>query len=175
MTRLRVVPVELDEANAFVAALHRHHDEATGHRFSLGAVTADGRLVGVAIVGRPVARMVPKNRVIEVTRVCTDGTKNACSLLYGAAARAAKAIGFDSIQTYTLPEEGGASLRAAGWTNEGEAGGGAWEHTDGRPRSNEHPLDEKYRWRRTLNPPAPTWKLPEAVREAPPELFGDAA
>ena len=141
--------IELRDANAFVATLHRHHKPVQGHRFSLSAWDGD-RLAGVVIVGRPVARKVDQSRVVEVTRLCTDGTSNACSFLYGAASRAAKALGYESIQTYTLPAEGGASLRAAGWQCEGEAGGGQWKHTDGKPRRADQPTDRKLRWRRTL-------------------------
>lgn len=114
---LRVVPVELDEANALVTALHRHHQPAVGHRFSIGCVTADGTLVGAAIVGRPVARLAGTPRaVLEVVRLVTDGTPNACSMLYAAAARAGKALGFERIQTYVLASEPGTSLKASGWT-----------------------------------------------------------
>lgn len=169
--RLRVVPVELTDANAFVARLHRHHAPAQGHRFSLGVVNDENVLVGVAIVGRPVARKVHPRRVLEVVRLCTDGTYNACSALYGAAARVGKAMGFDSIQTYTLPEEGGASLRASGWEDEGEAGGGQWKHTDGKPRRTDQPTNVKTRWRRTLNPAASDWSMPEGVVEVMPSLF----
>lgn len=114
---LRLVPVTLEEANAFVRQHHRHHDARLGHRFSIGA-TDGKRLVGVAIVGRPVARRLDQRLVVEVNRCCTDGTRNACSFLYGAAARAAQNMGFAAILTYTLDEEGGASLRALGWWGE---------------------------------------------------------
>ena len=136
---LRVIPVELVEANAFVAAMHRHHKPCVGHRFSIGCISDDGLLVGVAIVGRPVARLAGSPReILEVSRLATDGTPNACSVLYAAAARAGKAMGYKRIQTYTLPAEGGASLRATGWISEGDAGGGAveahrWEATTDGP------------------------------------------
>lgn len=119
----------MDEANAFVTDLHRPHPPVAGHKFSLGAFK-DGKLCGVAIVGRPVSRMRDDGQTLEVTRLCTDGTKNACSFLYGAAARACFALGFRRIGTYTLPEEGGASLRGAGWKLLGERGGGDWSRTD---------------------------------------------
>ena len=109
-------------------------------------------MCGVAVVGRPVARLAGRPRdVAEVTRLCTDGTRNACSTLYAAAARAAKAIGFQRIQTYTLPEEGGTSLRASGWRCDGEAGGGQWKHTDGKPRRSDQPTSIKHRWSLDLN------------------------
>lgn len=106
-------PATLKQANELVKQLHRHHKPVTGHRFSIAAFCGD-TLVGCAIVGRPVARLVDQYNVCEVVRLVTDGTKNACSFLYARCARAAEAMGFDFIQTYTLPEEGGASLRAAG-------------------------------------------------------------
>jgi len=149
---LHVVPVELIEANAFIAAHHRHHQPVVGHRFSIGCIDEAGELLGVCIVGRPVARLAGSPRdVAEVTRLASNGTANVCSLLLGAAARAAKAMGYLSIQTYTLPSEGGASLRASGWTCEGRAGGGQWKHTDGRPRRTDQPTEPKTRWRKTLN------------------------
>jgi hypothetical protein len=127
---LFVVPLELTEANAVVGLWHRHHKPCTGHRFSIGCVDIEGVLHGVAIVGRPVARNAGHPRdVLEVSRVATDGTPNACSVLYAAAARAARAMGYLRIQTYTLPWEGGASLRGAGWINEGDAGGGVSGNT----------------------------------------------
>src|SRR6185437_13836615 len=96
VSALSVVPLDLAEANAFVAAHHRHHKPVVGHRFSIGAVV-NGELVGVAIVGRPVARMRDDGLTVEITRLCTDGTKNACSFLYGACARGAFALGFKRI------------------------------------------------------------------------------
>ncbi|MFD6434298.1 XF1762 family protein [Streptomyces venezuelae] len=103
------------DACAYVDRVHRHHKRPQGHKFSLGAMTEDGRLVGVAIVGRPVARAFDDGYTVEVTRLATDGTPNACSALYGAAWRTAKASGHQRAITYTQEGESGASLRAAGW------------------------------------------------------------
>ena len=122
---LQAVPVSLRDANAFVAAHHRHHPPVVGHKFSIGA-TREGEFVGVVIVGRPVSRHRDNGATLEVTRLCTDGTRNVCSFLYGRAAKAAFALGYQRIGTYTLPDEGGASLRASGWTLIGERGGGEW-------------------------------------------------
>lgn len=97
-----------------VAEHHRHHEPPVGHKFSIG-VAQDELLVGVAIVGRPVARHLDDGRTLEVARTATDGTKNANSVLYGAAWRAAKALGYDRLVTYTMEGESGASLRGAGW------------------------------------------------------------
>lgn len=147
---LHVVPVELAEANQAIEAWHRHHKPVVGHRFSLGCIDDDGNLHGVCVVGRPVARLAGHPRdVAEVTRLATDGTPNACSMLYAAAANACKAMGFIRIQTYTLESENGASLRAAGWAHEGSAGGGQWKHTDGKPRRTDQPTEKKQRWSRT--------------------------
>ena len=98
---LMLIPVSLAEANAFVAQHHRHHKPVTGHKFSIGC-TADGQLVGVAIVGRPVSRYLDDGQTLEVNRLCTDGTKNACSMLYAAAWRAARAMGYRKMITYIL-------------------------------------------------------------------------
>ena len=144
MSKLSPCPLTLHEANEFVARHHRHHKRVRGHKFSVGA-TLNGRVVGVVIVGRPVARLRDDGATLEVTRLCTDGTRNACSFLYGAAARAAFALGYSRIGTYTLPEEGGASLRAVGWRLLGERGGGTWNRTD-RPRVDTHPTQTKLLW-----------------------------
>lgn len=111
---LRLVPVSFAEACAFVAAWHRHHAPPVGHKFSVG-VAVDDTLVGVAMVGRPVARWYDDGLTLEVNRTATDGTKNANSMLYGAAWRASKALGYGRLVTYTQEGESGASLRAAGW------------------------------------------------------------
>jgi hypothetical protein len=130
--RLKVVPITLDEANAFVQAHHRHHKPVIGHKFSIAV--AEGETVrGVAIIGRPVARGNDDGWTLEVNRCCTDGARNACSMLYGAAWRAANALGYRRLITYTMPQEGGASLRAAGWVLIGQRGGGNW-NTPARPR-----------------------------------------
>lgn len=141
---LRLLPCDLDAANAFVASHHRHHKPVVGHKFSLSANNGE-KIVGVVIVGRPVSRMRDDGVTLEVTRLCTDGARNACSFLYGAAARAAFALGYARIGTYTLPEEGGASLRGAGWKLIGERGGGSWSRTE-RPRVDTHPTQGKLLW-----------------------------
>jgi hypothetical protein len=130
---LRIVPVSFADACDFVTAWHRHHQAPVGHKFSLG-VTDGEKLVGVAIVGRPVARHFDDGRTLEVLRTATDGTSNANSMLYGAAWRAAKALGYDRLITYTQDGEPGTSLRAAGWriVAERPARTGWW--TPSRPR-----------------------------------------
>ncbi|NIR32908.1 MAG: hypothetical protein GWN84_27160 [Gammaproteobacteria bacterium] len=141
---LETVPLTLSEANFFVAQHHRHHGPVVGHRFSIGAAK-DGVIVGVAIVGRPVGRHLDDGWTCEVTRVATDGTRNACSFLYGAAWRATKALGFRRLVTYTLDSESGASLRAAGWRVVGEVRGESWSRQS-RPRVDKHPTQAKLRW-----------------------------
>jgi hypothetical protein len=141
MSKMTIERLELAEANAFVREHHRHHRPVIGHLFSIGAAL-DGRIVGVAIVGRPVARMRDDGVTAEVTRLCTDGTRNACSFLYGACARASFALGFKRIGTYILATEPGTSLTAAGWRQIGEVYGRSWSCTS-RPRVDKHPTQGK--------------------------------
>lgn len=132
---LRVVPLTFKEASAYVAAHHRHNKPPVGMKFCLGAA-AGADLVGVCIVGRPVARFLQDGLTLEVTRTCTDGTPNANSLMYGAAWRAAKALGYHRLVTYTQADESGSSLRAAGWRVIGERKARkGWDSTS-RPRDN---------------------------------------
>lgn len=146
---LKVFPLTLKQANEVVAQWHRHHKPVQGHRFSIGVRDNDG-IHGAAIVGRPVARMCDPYTIAEVTRLVTDGTKNACSILYAACARAADAMGFDKIQTYILEGETGTSLRAAGWHFEEFVSGGQWKHTDGKQRRTDQPTGPKQRWAKVL-------------------------
>lgn len=145
---LKLVPVSLKEANTFVAEYHRHHKPVTGHKFSLGC-TQEGQLVGVAIVGRPVSRYLDDGMTLEVNRLCSTGEKNVCSFLYGAAARAGKALGYQRIVTYTLDTEPGTSLRAAGWKCMGLAGGKRWTGTR-RPAADLYPAQMKLRYEKQL-------------------------
>lgn len=135
MSQLRIVPVTLDEANAFVERLHRHKPERLpGHSFAVGVAAGDV-LCGVAIVGNPSAPALQDGILAEIRRVCTDGTPNACSMLYGTARKAARAMGRRPVITYTLATESGASLRAAGFrVDKANAGGPAqsWHNRAGR-------------------------------------------
>jgi hypothetical protein len=142
--RLAITRVHLREANAFVGVVHRHHGPVRGHGFSIGAARA-GTLVGVVIVGRPVSRGWDHRVIAEITRLATDGTRNACSFLYGAARRAALAIGYRSVITYTLASESGASLRAAGFRFVRVVPGRSWSCTS-RPRVDKHPTEDKHLW-----------------------------
>ena len=145
---LMLVPISLKEANAFVAAHHRHHKPVVGHKFSLGCVQGE-HLMGVAIVGRPVSRYLDDGRTLEVNRLCSTGGKNVCSFLYGAAARAAKALGYEKIITYTLDTEPGISLRAAGWTCSGPAGGKRWTGKR-KPAVDLYPAQMKLRYEKNI-------------------------
>lgn len=138
---LRLCPLDFATAADFVREHHRHHTPPVGHKFSLGALSGE-QLVGVVIVGRPVSHVRDDGATLEVTRLCTDGTRNACSFLYGAAARATFALGYIRIGTYILTTEPGTSLRAAGWKLIGERGGGSWT-TPSRPRFDTHPTGQK--------------------------------
>lgn len=133
--RLMIVPLELSEANELVSRWHRHHSPVVGHKFSIGVVCQSdpGVVVGAAIVGRPVARRLDNGWTLEVTRCVTDGTKNACSALYGACRRAVFALGYQRLVTYTLKDESGASLTGAGWKNIGTSPGRGW-NVPSRPR-----------------------------------------
>ncbi len=144
---MEIVPMPLDEANAFVEQHHRHHRPVVGAKFCIG-VADDAGVRGVAIIGRPVARHLDDGWTLEVTRVATDGAKNACSMLYGAAWRASKALGYRKLITYTLSEEPGTTLRAAGWKMVGEVRGRSWS-CPSRPRVDKHPLQGKLRWEAT--------------------------
>jgi hypothetical protein len=141
-------PVTFRQACAFVKELHRHHEPPRGHKFSIGVVEGQ-ELIGVAMVGRPVARNLDDGWTAEVIRLCTDGTANACSLLYGAAARAAKAMGYRRIVTYILESETGTSLRASGWEKDLKSAGGSWSRPS-RKRDDKHPTEPKDRWSRRL-------------------------
>lgn len=144
VTRLEVCPMTLGEACAFVTAKHRHHPAPVGGLFAIGAMLGE-QIVGVAIVGRPVARRLDGDYTAEVTRLASDGTRNACSLLYGAAWRACRAMGYRKLVTYTLASEPGESLRGAGWRVVAEVRGRSWSCAS-RPRVDKHPLQAKLRW-----------------------------
>jgi hypothetical protein len=145
---LRIVPLSLAEANSFVAKHHAHHPPVVGHKFSIGVVEVD-RLCGVAIASRPVARMLDDGKTFELTRVCTDRTRHAASKLIAAATRIAREMGYERGISYVLEFEAGVSYRAAGWIENGEAGGGSW-HRESRPR--QEPMADLL----GLKPKAPT-------------------
>jgi hypothetical protein len=142
----RLIPFGL--ARMGVTALHRHHRAPHGHKFSIGLFDRL-TILGVATVGRPVSRHLDDGSTMEVTRVATTGSPNACSQIYGALAREARKRGAKRLVTYTLPSESGASLRAAGWACDGPAGGGSWSRSS-RPRQDRAPTATKVRWSKRL-------------------------
>lgn len=145
--RLRHERVDFETAARFVSEHHRHHTRPVGHLYSI-AVWRGERMVGVVIVGRPVARRRDDGLTAEVTRLCVlDDEPNACSFLYGKAARAALALGFRRIGTYTLAREAGTSLRAAGWMLVAETPGKSWS-VPTRPREDKHEIGPKLLWER---------------------------
>jgi hypothetical protein len=161
---LELFPMTLHEANQYVRSWHRHHVPVRGCRFVVAALErtpACVMTVGVVIVGRPVARGSQDGVTCEVTRLVTNGHKNACSLLYAAAARAAKALGYWRIQTYILAVEPGTSLRAAGWRLDGTVRGRPWARDwddptarqlliGGTTRRTDQPTTDKQRWVKDL-------------------------
>lgn len=147
---MQLCHIELVEANSFIKKYHRHHSRIQGHRYSLGAIE-NNVVIGVIVVGRPVGGQHQKDWA-EVTRCCTDGTKNACSFLYSAAARSAKSLGFTRIQTYILKEETGISLKASGWKFDRMSNPVGWHHDGPRAARNvaDHLSDIKQLWFREL-------------------------
>lgn len=146
---MTAVPMTQKQANEFIEKNHRHHGRVQGDIFRIGAQDAEGNIVGVMTVGRPVARGLQDGATVEVTRLCTTGQENACSFLYSRAARVAKELGYKRIITYTLESENGASLRASGWTMTGLTGGGTWNRPN-RVREDKAPTCLKQRWERRL-------------------------
>ncbi|MFQ9922086.1 MAG: XF1762 family protein [Beduini sp.] len=147
---MRAVPIELKEANNFVAELHRHHPPVYRDKFRLACIAEDGHICGVIQVARPVARHLDDGKTLEVVRCCTDGTYNACSFLYSRMTRIAKEMGYKKIITYILDSETGASLKAAGWHKEADIKGHSW-NCKSRPRCTKAPTCNKQRWCRYLN------------------------
>lgn len=156
---LSVKPITMRKANEFIIKNHRHHKEARGCKFALSVYDGE-RLVGVALAGQPVSRYLDDGKTIEVTRLCTDGTYNACSILYSRCARVAKDMGYEKIITYILETENGTSLKASGWKCEdASCGGGSWS-VPSRPRQlteinlfgeqQKYPTSKKQRWCKEL-------------------------
>ena len=147
MGRLKIIPCTYRQAADYVNCYHRHHNAPVGCKFCVAV--SDGEAVhGVAICGRPLARHFDNGFTCEILRVCTDGTKNACSILYGACCRIALNMGYTDVYTYTLESESGASLKASGFVNEGTAGGTHW--TGKRNKGQNIPHEMKTRWHKRL-------------------------
>lgn len=153
---LELVPLSQREARAFVAAHHRHNGPDRGDIFRVG-LEIDEALVAVGSAGRPKAAGLQDGRTIEITRVCTLGHENACSRLYGALCRAAAALGYDRVVTYTLASESGSSLRAAGFVRGARLPARDWAAESGRARyaanlfgERVSPAEDKFCWTRML-------------------------
>lgn len=150
ITNLQICPVTFRQANAFVKDHHRHSGTVTGGKFCLGLIH-EGQMVGVAICGRPVSRFLDDGLTVEINRLCTDGTPNACSKLYGACCRVAREMGYQKAITYTLESENGASLKASGFRSEGQAGGKFWRGERQKNRnSGKTDSEMKVRWSKDL-------------------------
>ena len=154
---LELVPIKQKPARAFVLEHHRHNRALPAGDVFRAALAYDGEIVAVAIAGYPIAEGLNDGRSLEITRVCTLGTPNACTRLYGALGRAAKALGYLTLWTYTLASEPGASPRAAGFVLDGEIPERDWAAESGRDRYEQNlfgelrtPEGSKYRWRRDL-------------------------
>ena len=156
---LVVKPISLAKANEFIIKNHRHHDKVNGHKYSISVFDGE-KMVGVACVGRPLSRYLDDGETLEVTRLCTDGTYNACSMLYSRCARISKEMGYKKIITYILDSENGTSLKASGWKLEADnVGGGSWS-SPSRPRElvevnlfgekQKYPITKKQRWSKEL-------------------------
>ena len=140
-----ITPLTLKEARHFVDLHHRHHKAPQGGLFAIG-LSDNNSIIGVAIIGRPVSRMLDNGFVAEVTRLCVlDNYKNACSKLYAASWRIARELGYRKCVTYILNSESGTSITAAGWTCVGECRGGSWS-VPSRPRVDKHPLQGKLKF-----------------------------
>ena len=148
-TIIKIVPVTIKQANDFVAKYHRHHKPVAFHKLSIG-LEANNELVGVAIMAKPVSRMIDYSTTIEVSRLVTNGIKNGCSKLYGSCARLAKEMGYKKIQTYILETENGVSLKASGWYLEARTKGGIWKRSDNKPRRTDQPNIPKLRYVKDL-------------------------
>ena len=159
---LEIRPISIKHANDYIEQFHRHHGQKVGCRFAIACYDGE-TLVGVAIYANPVARNSDDGLTIEVSRLCTDGTKNACSKLYSACARISKEMGFKRIQTFILDSEPGTSLKASGWDCEGIAGFYNWLKTGSKREQNRHECEQlsifqkkrppeqmKIKWSKTL-------------------------
>ena len=146
---MRIAPITFREASSYINQNHRHHSATVGCKFCICVIDDDGVFMhGVAVCGRPVSRRLDDGYTLEINRVCTDGTRNACSMLYGACCRIAKEMGYRKVITYTLLSEDGASLKASNFICEGTAGGTHWTGT--RNKGQSIPAELKKRWVKIL-------------------------
>lgn len=166
---LKIAPISFKEANEFVLKYHRHHKPVRWWKFGLSVVDED-KLHGVCIVNRPVNRFLDDGKTLEVSRLCTDGTPNACSILYAAAWRVARDLGYERIVTYILCTESGTSLKAAGWNFIHITKGRSWNHPS-RPRTDKHPLCDKQMWERNIDAKAAQCKNTSIAYKTEKSLF----
>ena len=159
---MRAIPISLQDANDFVSRLHRHHAPVHRDKFRIGVLDDNGQLCGIGQCARPVSRILDDGKTIEVVRVCTDGTENACSFIYSRLARISKELGYEKIITYILQSESGVSLKASGWKKEADGCGGYSWDTPSRKRQlmdsqismfenkKKYPTAQKSRWSKIL-------------------------
>lgn len=145
---MKIVPCTFKTACEFIDKYHRHHKPTVGCKFCIALSDKTDNIIGVAVCGRPVSRFLDDGFTCEINRLCTDGTKNACSMLYGACCRVAREMGYKKVITYILQSENGASLKASNFICEGKAGGTHW--TGKRSKNNGLPTEFKTRWVRLL-------------------------
>ena len=177
MSKLEIVPISLAEAQEFVENHHRHLGKVAGAKFQIGLAN-DDYICGVVVVGRPLARLINDGWTLEVTRCCTDGTKNANSMLYAAAWRTTRAMGYKRLITYTHVNESGTTMKAAGWKCVGKTKGASW-HSENRPRIHKGLIIDKYKWEVTstddIGQPRSMIKVPmptdECLANEQQELF----
>ena len=159
---MRIVPCPISNAQEFVRLHHRHHGPPPSATFSCAVADDEGVVHGVVLVGRPVARLLDDGATLEVNRCCTDGTPHACSMLYGAARRIAKELGFTRLFTYTRQDEAGASLRGAGWVlDDPDIRARSW-NMPSRPRTDRTEITKRQRWRIDLSSASPPLRWPQA-------------
>lgn len=167
--RLTIAPCSNERAKVYVDRFHRHHGSSVQARFSLAVIDDEARVRGVAMVGRPVARVLDDGLTLEVNRLATDGCENACSALYGAARRVAKEMGYAKLITYILEDEPGISLKAAGWTFEEPIRARSW-NMPGRARIDKTAIVRRGRWSVELNPRR-AFSWPDEVENPNGRLF----
>ena len=167
---LRPIPITFAEANDYVAAYHRHNGRLPSARLVVGICDNAMLLRGVAIAGLPKARMLMSRDTLEINRVCTDGVRNGCSMLYASITRAAKSLGYARLITYTLDAESGASLKASGWEKVHRWEGGKWSEMRGTG-TDLHDTGPKSRWEIQLRPPVEEIYIPRPDEEVQPTLF----
>jgi hypothetical protein len=146
---MKLKPISLRAANAYVAEHHRHSKPTRGHKFSISVVDDQDQILGVVIVGRPVARGLDDGTTAEVLRLCTTGERNVCSMLYGAARRAAKAMGYQKVVTYIREDEDGASLKASGYYPVATVTARDWDTPARRRDPDHHEVIARVRWETT--------------------------